>query len=137
MNARRHTTNPTGGWRRSNSHAAKERPKWNLDPFSKTSHHALLIERNDLRPETRKILRQKTTKWAEGVVGVRQRQLDLLNAHLEGIARLGTLHVDRPSQDMSTWSLVGDFLVDVPKRLLHLIRRHQRLLQSRRAVGNQ
>src|SRR5262249_23515232 len=55
----------------------------------------------------------------------------------ESVSRLSALHVNRPGQDVTAWTLVGDLFVDVAQGLLYLIGRKAGLLQSPGAIGDQ
>src|SRR5215813_11505598 len=80
--------------------AAKKWMQRNFDAGGEFGYHAFPIQRNDLGPRIRKVVGQKTCARPKAVVGVRNCQLDFLDANFERVARLGALNVDRASEDM-------------------------------------
>ena len=73
----------------------------------------------------------------ERVVGVRNRQLDGQDFHFQHVAGLRVFDVNRPGENVSAGAFVFHLLGDVAQRLLDLLRRHTRLFQPLRAVGDQ
>src|SRR5438046_3060060 len=106
MNPRRRTVDAAGGRRRRDPDAAEKWTQRNLDAISEMPDHALRIERDDADLSVGKILRNGAGARTERVVSIRNRQLDLLDAHLEHIARLRAFNEDRPGENMPTRSFV-------------------------------
>ena len=98
--------------RRRHAHAAEERPERNLDAIGESPDHALAVERNDLDPRVRKIIRQKPGAGTESVVSVRNGQPDLLDPHLQRVAGLGAFDVHGPGENMAARPFVGHLVVD-------------------------
>src|SRR5262249_42947139 len=137
MHPRRPAVDSTGDLRPRHANAAKERPERNVDALGEVCHHPFLIERNDPHLPVRKILRPDTTPRTERVVRVWNRQLDLLNSHFEDITGFRAFNEDWARQNMSTWTFVRDFLVDVSQRLLDIFRLHTSAFQACRTRSNQ
>src|SRR4051812_30117335 len=90
------------------------------DPWRELRGHFFLVEGNDLDAGSRKILGKESAAGAEAVVGIRNREVDLLYADLKSVARLGGLDEYRAGEDMATGAFVGDLLVDITQGLLHV-----------------
>ena len=68
----------------------------NLNSGTEFRHHAFAVERNNLHLAIREVFRQEAADWAESVIGVRNREFDLLDANFEGVSRFGLLDIDWP-----------------------------------------
>ena len=89
----------------------------NLDSGSELRHHPIPVQWNDPHFAIREILRQKPAIDSEGVIGIRNRQIDFLDADLQRIAGLSLIDVDWPVQNVAAGALVCDFLINVAQIL--------------------
>src|SRR5262249_48529900 len=81
--------------------------------------------------------RQEPAPRREAVVGIWDCEIYLLNPDLERVAWFCAFDVNRPGEDVSAWSLVGDLFVDIAQALLHLFGRYSGTLKTRRTGGEQ
>jgi hypothetical protein len=105
------------GWRRrviapkgrrwGDSDRTEERMQRHLDARRDPADHARAIERHDLDPAIRKVIGQKASRRPEGIVGIGDGQIDLLNTDFQRIARLCALDGDRPGEDVATGPASG------------------------------
>ncbi len=84
--------------------------------------HGLLVERDDLHPRIGELVGEIAGPVAEGVVGVGDGQLDLVDADFQSIAGLRALDIDRAGEDVAAGALVGDGGDDVAQGLLDVRR---------------
>src|SRR5579871_7039491 len=80
MNSRRGAVDFSIRLRRRHSHAAEKWTHRNLNSGRKVRHHPFPVQGDDLDLAVREILGQKTASRSEGIVGVRDGEIDLLNA---------------------------------------------------------
>ena len=109
----------------------------NLNAVGKVRHHPRFIQRNDADLRVRKIFGQKAAPRTERVVSVGNRQLDRFDSDFQHVTRLSSFDKDRPGQNVSARSFVGDFSVDVAQRLLDVRGLHPRAFQTRWARSDQ
>src|SRR6266705_670462 len=122
VNPRRRAAYPARHVRQRDAEASEERPQRYFYSIREAADHSLLVERDDLYFRIWKVLGEKAPPGTKCVVRIRYRKLDRLDADFEDVPRLGALDEDRPGQYVPAWSFVGDFLVDVTKRLFNLFR---------------
>jgi len=121
--------------RRRHAHAAEEGMQRDLHPRRELRHHAVAVERDDPRAVgTVAVRRQKPTA---AVVPVRDREVDLENAHLEHVARVGSFYIDGTGEDVSAGPFVGHLGDDIAQRLLHVGRRDARGLEAVGPIGDE
>src|SRR5690349_273000 len=72
----------SGGYRRGDPNAPKERMERYFDAVAKARDHSLLVQRDYLHARIRKIFGQETASGAECVVGIGYRELDGFDADL-------------------------------------------------------
>src|SRR5690242_12370184 len=125
---------PVAVWGRY-THASEKWPKRYLDQIRETGQHPLAIERDNLRPGVRKIVRQEAGSRPETIVSKGGCQFDCLNPNLQHIARFGTVNIHRTSEDVPSRSPVGNLLVDIAKGVGNLAGWSARRFQSSRAAG--
>jgi hypothetical protein len=94
-------------------------------------HHAVPVEWDDFDSRVRKLIRQKTGARPKAVVRIRNGEPDRLDTHFERVARLGAFDVNRPGENVSAGSFIGDFLVNRPQRWFDLFRRDARRFPRR------
>src|SRR5262249_24465313 len=92
-----------------------------LDRVRELRNHPLFIERNDLHLWVRKVFGYESTARAKRIVGIRNSELDLLDANLQDVSRFGAFNIARPRENVPARSFVGDFFCYVAERLLDLI----------------
>src|SRR5215472_15291287 len=136
MNSRRGTVDTSIRLRRCDPHAAEKWTQRNLNSRSKVRHHAFSVQRDDLDLAVREILGQKTAIRSEGIVGIRNGEIDLLNAHFQGVARLGFLDEHRPVQNVPPWPSISDLPEDVAQFLFDLVGCDSGLFQPLWTVGD-
>src|SRR5438270_9605436 len=107
----------------------------NLHSGREVGDHALAIQRDDLDLRVRKILGQEAATGRESVVGVGDREIDLLDADLERIPGLRALNKDRSSEDVAARAFVGHLLIYVAEALLHLVGGHTRAFEALGTAG--
>src|SRR5438067_753585 len=103
-----------------------------LDIRGEFRDHAYFIQRDDPYASIRKIFWQETAARREAVIGVRNGKVNLLNPDFQCVARLSAFDEYWSIENVTTWSLVGDLLIDITKILLHLFRRYARCFKPRR-----
>src|SRR6185437_1980729 len=113
VHSRRRAVEPAECGIRRVTYAAEEWSQRNVDAVGEVSEHLLLVERDYAHSGVAEILGQKAALAAERVVRIRNRQVDLLYAHLQHVTRVRPVHVYGAGQDVSPWPLVGDLGVDV------------------------
>ncbi len=91
----------------------------------------LRIERDDPHLRVAVVFGNEPALCAEGVVRVRDGEVDLLDSHLEHVARVGAGDIDRAGEDVPARPFVRDLSVDVAQRLLDVRRRDARAFESR------
>jgi hypothetical protein len=133
---RRSAADAARSLRRRDAHTPKERPQRNLDPIGKVRYHAVPVEWDDFDSRVRKFIRQKTGARPKAVVRIRNGEPDRLDTHFECVARLGAFDVNRPGENVSARSLIGDFFVNRPQRRFDLVRRDAGRFQARGTVGD-
>src|SRR5215831_3120974 len=136
MNSGRGTVDFSIRLRRRDPHAAEKWTHRNLNSRCKIRHHAFSVQRDDLDLAVREILGQKTAIRSEGVIGIRNGEIDLLNTHFQGVAGLGFLDKHRPVQNVPSWASTGNLPENVAQFLLDLVWRDSSLFQSLRTVGD-
>src|SRR5579871_945146 len=102
----RSAADASGGFGRSNTHAAEEGADGNLDVLGKMRDHLLAIERNDLHTRVGKLVGQKAGTGAKTVIGERNSQFDGLDANFERDTDLRVFDVNRTGEDVSAGSFV-------------------------------
>ena len=87
----------------------------NLDAVGEFGHVALHVERDDLGSALLEIAVAGSTPRCglKPFVGIRRGELDLLDAHFQGVARLGALDKDRPGEDVAAGTALSRRLVGV------------------------
>src|SRR5215831_19127435 len=136
MNARRSTVDFSVRLGGRDPHAAKKWMERNLNSRREFRHHALSVQRDDLDLAVGEILRQKTTSRSEAIVGIRNGEIDLLNTHFQGVARLGFLDKYRPIQNVSPGASIGNLPENVAQFLFDLVWGDSGLFQSLRTVSD-
>ena len=137
VQAGRRTVDAAKAFRRRHSHAAKKRMQRDFNARRELGDHALFIERDDLHFAIRKVFRQKTARGPKSVVGIRNGQIDFLDADFEGVTGLGFFYIDRPIQDVSSGTFIGYFFVNIAQALFHLVGRDASFFQASGTVGDQ
>ncbi len=93
------------------------------------------VELDDLRRRRREEIAEHAGARPRIVDPIRHPQVELVDAHLEQVAGLGALHIDRAGQHMGAQALhPGDLGVDVLGVLQHLVRRDASGAEERRGV---
>src|SRR5882672_12615379 len=91
-------------WRR-HAHAAEKWMQRNLDSWREFRHHPLFIQRNYFHLRIGIILGQESAARTKSVVSVRNRQPHRNDPHLQHIARLRILNINRPGKNVPARTL--------------------------------
>src|SRR5215469_6821893 len=135
-NSRRGTIDTSIRLRGRDPHAAEKWTQRNLNSRGKVRHHAFSVQRDDLDLAVWEIFGQKTAIRREGVISVRNGEIDLLNTHFQSVARLGFLDKHGPVQNVPSRASICNFPVNVAQFLFDLVWRDSGLFQPLRAVGD-
>src|SRR6201993_2886515 len=136
MDSRRGAVDASIRLRRRDAHTAEKWTQRNLNSRRKVRQHAFSVQRDDLDLAVGEILGQKTASRSKAVIGVRNGKIDLLNAHFQGIARLGFLDKYRPVQNVPAGSSIGNLPENIAQFLFDLVWRDSGLFQPLRTVGD-
>src|SRR6185312_13661107 len=113
VHSRRRAVEPAERGIRRVTDATEEWSQWNVDAVSEVREHLLLVQGNYAHSGVAEVFGQKATFSAECVVRVRNRQIDLLYAHLQHVTRVRPVHIYGAGENVSAGSLVRDLGVDV------------------------
>ena len=121
--------------RRRHRHDAHEWRQRHLDVWREQRDIAGDIELDDLRRGRREEIAQHAGARPGIVDPVWHAQIELVDAHLQHVAALGALHIERPGQHMAAQSLgAPDLAIDVLGVLEHLVRRNAGGPEERRGI---
>src|SRR5262249_2673578 len=98
---------------RRHAHAAEKWAQRDFDTVAEARHHPLLVQRDYLHLRVWVIFRQKASSRSEGGVGVRDGELDGLNPPFEHVARFRAFDINRPGQNMSAGTFIGDLFNNI------------------------
>src|SRR5882762_6515136 len=113
--------------------AAKKKVKRTIPYERKVRDHGCGIQGDGSRSCVRVIIWQEAAARCEGVQCIRNCQLDLLDSDFQDVTWLGTLDVDRASQNVYARPLVFDLLENVTQRLFNLVGLHTCACEALRA----
>src|SRR5215831_7541034 len=136
MNSRRGTVDTSIRLRRRDPHAAEKWTQRNLNSRRKVRPHEFPVQRDDLDLAVGEILGQKTAIRCEGIIGVRNGKIDLLNTHFQSVAGLGFLDKHGTVQNVPPWASIGNLPENVAQFLFDLAWRHSALFQTLRTAGD-